>query len=394
MNHRVLNSRHTRRQRGLSLVELMIAMLVGLILMAGALSMFLSNRRSYMLQNAVARMQENGRFSLDFLRPQLRLAGYTGCGNQSIWQNPQINLLNDQSDIFDFSRAIQGYDYNTTNVGSSYTISSETPALASSANDWSPALPSTLWNAISSTVIAGSDIIMIHAVNPGGIAVQPPSGNGGGSSANIKVYNGGSLTGLTSQIGFLTNCQQAAVFQITNANVSSATVVHSETSQYSPGNSSQDKVLSTMTMPASLYTMQTYVYFIGRGADDGPALYMVQLTGNYASQVNTITLATPQELVPDVANMQILYGLDTDGDGIANQYVAAGDIANWAAADIVSVRIALLIASDNNVVPATALTPIDVDSVAVTPPPDPGTNITRRLYKVFIETVAVRNHIP
>lgn len=394
MTHRAPGCGQHAHERGLSLVELMIAMLVGLILMAGALSMFLANRRSYTLQSAVARMQENGRFALDFLRPQLRLAGYTGCGNQSIWQNPQVNLLNDQSDIFDFSRAIQGYDYNTTNVGSSYTISSETPALASAASDWTPALPSTLWNAIGSTVIAGSDIIMIHAVNPGGIAVQPPSGNGGGSAANIKVYNGSSLTGLTSQIGFLTNCQQAAVFQITNANVSSATVVHSETSQYSPGNSSQDKVLSTMTMPASLYTMQTYVYFIGRGADGGPALYMVQLTGNYTNLVNTITLATPQELVPDVANMQILYGLDTDGDGIANQYVAAGDIANWATADIVSVRIALLIASDKNVVPATALTPIDVDSVAVTPPPNPGATTTQRMYKVFIETVAVRNHIP
>jgi type IV pilus assembly protein PilW len=149
-----------------------------------------------------------------------------------------------------------------------------------------------------------------------------------------------------------------------------------------------------MTMPASLYTMQTLIYYIGRGADNGPALYMVQLTGNASNQVNAITLATPQELVPSVENMQILYGVDTDGDGIANQYVAASDIGNWSAVNIVSVRIALLIRSNNNVVPATTLAAIDVNGVGITPPPDPGTGTTRRLHKVFVETIALRNHLP
>lgn len=380
------------RERGLSLVEMMIALLVGLILMAGVLSLFLSNRRSYTLGSAVAHMQENGRFALDFLRPQLRSAGYTGCGSQSIWQTPQVDLLNyNPTDVFDFTVAVVGFDYTNpaTNVGGSYTIASETPALDTSASDWSPAIPTNIWSAISGTVIPGSDIIMIHSINPNGISIS--SFPGGGNSANVKVYNGNLLTNnvVNGTIAFVTNCQEAAVFQVTNANSSSGTVVHSASGKYSPGNVSAGKV-GSFALPASLYTAQTYVYFIGKGADNMPALYM----SNLSVSSGNVTLSAPLELVPGVVNMQILYGVDTDGDGIANQYVAASAISNWATADVVSVRIALLVSSDNNVVPATALSPIDVAGVAITPPPNTGTTTTRRLYKVFVETVAIRNRLP
>ncbi|HKV96488.1 MAG TPA: PilW family protein [Gammaproteobacteria bacterium] len=389
-----MNRRHPHpfvpaRQQGLSLVELMIALVVGLVFMAGVISMFLASRQSYTLGSAVARLQENGRFALDFMRPVLRLAGYTGCGGQSLWQAPSVNLLNVQTDFYNFTQAVQGYDYNSpaTNVGGKYAVASETPALDTSASDWSPALPATIWSAISNTVIPGSDIIMIHAVTPGGIAIS--SFPGGGNSANVKVYNNVSLANAGLVIGtiaYVTNCSQSAVFQATNVNQSSGTVVHSAGGGVSPGNVSAGKV-GNFGLPAQLYTIQTYLYYIGRGADQGPALYQVILS-------NTGALATPQELVPDIENMQVLYGVDTDGDGIANQYVAASGIGNWAAANIVSVRLGLLIRSNNNVVPATTLTALDVDGVAVTPPPNPGATTTRRLHRVFVETIALRNHVP
>lgn len=390
MNHRHAHPFVPARQQGLSLVELMIALVVGLVFMAGVISMFLASRQSYTLGSAVARLQENGRFALDFMRPVLRIAGYTGCGNQSLWQDPSVNLLNTTTDIFNFTQAIQGYDYNSpaTNVGGSYTIASETPALDTSASDWSPALPATIWSAISNTVIPGSDIIMIHAVTPGGIAVK--NFPGGGNSANVQVYNTSLLANAGLVIGtiaYVTNCSQSAVFQATNVNQSSGYVEHAVASgTVSPGNLSAGKV-GNFSLPAQLYTIQTYLYYIGRGVDQGPALYQVILT-------NTGALATPQELVPDIENMQVLYGVDTDGDGIANQYVAASGIANWATANIVSVRLGLLIRSNNNVVPATTLTALDVDGVAVTPPPNPGAATTRRLHRVFVETIALRNHVP
>ncbi|MGH8321321.1 MAG: PilW family protein, partial [Gammaproteobacteria bacterium] len=47
---------HNQNQTGLSLIELMIAMVVGLILLAGVLSIFLSSRNSYNINSGVAQI--------------------------------------------------------------------------------------------------------------------------------------------------------------------------------------------------------------------------------------------------------------------------------------------------------------------------------------------------
>lgn len=378
-------------QAGLSLVELMIAMTLGLIVLAGVLSLFLTNKQSYTLENAVARVQEGGRFSLDFMRPTLRQAGYTGCGGQDMWSDSGMNLLNSTGDIFDFSHAILGYDYSGTSAGNSYTIAADLPTAASAASNWSPALPTDVWTAISSKIIPGSDVIMIHAVNPGGISVQPPSGNGGGSAGNIKVYDGNQIGGLLGQIGYVTNCQQAAIFQITNVQTSSATVVHSKSGSFSPGNASQGKA-DDMTAPTQLYTASTVLYFIGIGADGGPSLFTDSLNGSISNIQNNIGLNTPQELVPGVENMQILYGVDTDADGIANQYIDASQVSDWSSVAIVSIRLALLVRSDTGAMPLSSLGTFDLNDVTITPPASTGSKTTR-MRKVFVETIALRNHV-
>lgn len=65
-----------RRQNGLSLVELLIAMLLGLILTAGALQMMLSSQEVYQTTDTLSRIQENGRFTLNFLAKDIRMAGH------------------------------------------------------------------------------------------------------------------------------------------------------------------------------------------------------------------------------------------------------------------------------------------------------------------------------
>ncbi|MBX9915610.1 MAG: PilW family protein [Pseudomonadaceae bacterium] len=65
-----------RHQQGLSLVELMVALVLGLILMTGIIQVFLSSKQTYNANEAMARMQENGRFALDFMSRSARLAGY------------------------------------------------------------------------------------------------------------------------------------------------------------------------------------------------------------------------------------------------------------------------------------------------------------------------------
>ena len=65
-----------RLQVGLSIVELLVALALGLLLMTGVIQVFLSSRQTYAANEAMGRMQENGRFALDFIARSARQAGY------------------------------------------------------------------------------------------------------------------------------------------------------------------------------------------------------------------------------------------------------------------------------------------------------------------------------
>lgn len=65
-----------RTQLGLSVVELMVAMALGLLLMTGVIQVFLSSRQTYAANEAMGRLQENGRFALEFIARSARLSGY------------------------------------------------------------------------------------------------------------------------------------------------------------------------------------------------------------------------------------------------------------------------------------------------------------------------------
>lgn len=64
------------RQRGLSLIELMVAMLIGLFLMLGVTQIFINNQKSYLFQQGQLGNEENGRFALSSLNQELLKAGY------------------------------------------------------------------------------------------------------------------------------------------------------------------------------------------------------------------------------------------------------------------------------------------------------------------------------
>lgn len=67
--------------RGMSLVELLVAMTIGIFLIGGALSVYIGSRATLQINESVARMQEHARFALDTLEPDLRLANYWGLHN-------------------------------------------------------------------------------------------------------------------------------------------------------------------------------------------------------------------------------------------------------------------------------------------------------------------------
>jgi type IV pilus assembly protein PilW len=56
----------------------MIALVIGLLLIIGATSVYLQSRTSYQVNDATARIQETARYALDVIEPDVRLAGYWG----------------------------------------------------------------------------------------------------------------------------------------------------------------------------------------------------------------------------------------------------------------------------------------------------------------------------
>jgi type IV pilus assembly protein PilW len=70
-----------RRSKGLSMVELLVALTIGSILIAGAVYVYSQSRKTHTISDAVARLQENGRFVLSVIEPDIQLAGYYGFTN-------------------------------------------------------------------------------------------------------------------------------------------------------------------------------------------------------------------------------------------------------------------------------------------------------------------------
>lgn len=64
--------------RGMSLVELMIALVLGLVLSAAAVLIYDNNKHAYLVQNNTDNLQENGRYALHLLREDVRMAGFWG----------------------------------------------------------------------------------------------------------------------------------------------------------------------------------------------------------------------------------------------------------------------------------------------------------------------------
>lgn len=73
---RVSTLNFQKNQQGFTLIELLIAIAVGLLVMSGVFEIFTSQQKSYIIQNQVTEMQQNGRAGLDYMVRAIRMAGY------------------------------------------------------------------------------------------------------------------------------------------------------------------------------------------------------------------------------------------------------------------------------------------------------------------------------
>lgn len=78
----MLNMMNRKNNQGFGLTEILIALVISLILMAGVLKIMSASKRTYALQSQLAGLQNNARFIMDELMRDIRMAGFKGCADQ------------------------------------------------------------------------------------------------------------------------------------------------------------------------------------------------------------------------------------------------------------------------------------------------------------------------
>ncbi len=66
-------------QQGMTLIEILVAMTLGAFLLTGVMQIFLNSKQTYRMQDNLSRMQENGRFAMEFIAREIRTADYKAC---------------------------------------------------------------------------------------------------------------------------------------------------------------------------------------------------------------------------------------------------------------------------------------------------------------------------
>lgn len=326
-----------RRHGGFSLVELMVAMTIGLIVVGAVGYVYLGSRAAFRTTDNMSRMQESARYALDALSRELRMAGYVGCGNL---QSATVNTIaNPPVPVMSSATAVTGQDF--------------TAAAA---------------NFLGTTITrpAGDTLSLMGAFG-GGV---PLVGNLVPSNANIQIA-GNPYGFAVGDVLMVTDCKNADIFRPTSiSNAGGVTMAH--------GNSTNTgNRVGSYGSDGIVFKMQQFTYFIGISpTTNNRALYRTEMTTGVAQGT--------QELVENVEDMQVTYGLDTNGDRAVDAYASASGVANWA--QVISVRVSLLVASPENNI-TTSAQRYNFNNAAVDA-------ADRRMYQTFTATIGIRNRLP
>lgn len=354
----MINHKSIVNQHGLTLVELMIAMVIGLLLVAGIGQIFVSTQKTHRITEEQSRLQENARFALHFITKDVRESGYTGC--RTIENMNVQNVAN---------APIPNYGENSTINGNE----------ATSATVWTPALAAS----INGTVIGGTDTITIQKGSSCGATLV---GALAASNANIQVSTPNSCNLAAGDALMLSDCQDAHIFRATNVSSGGTqTIAHgasSNTGTHLCINQVGIGTGSCGTGNAKLYgsdsellKFTSLTYYLSQGAGGRNALWVYD---------NTAT--TTMELIEGVEDMQIQYGVDTVGDDIVNAYQTANTInaaGNWS--KVISAEISLLVETqaDN----------LTTDNLTYTYNGATVTSADKRIRRVFTTVIGIRNRV-
>ena len=274
-------------QRGLSLIELMVAITIGLLILAALSTLFISQTNIRNELDKSNRMIDNGRYALELLSENIRLAGfydsYAPIGVATVVPQPctLTAITNATSNINVLLHHVQGYN----------------AATASSAIASPPCSITSLKN--------GSDLLVVRRVN-------------------------------TSSILATAAVATTAYFQVTNCATDAPPSY--KLALGSAGFTALHKRNCLTKSDLRPFVEQTYFVSPDNVAGDGiPTLKRIELDPSGAF------VTTP--LVEGIEFMQVEYGrdidtVDTTPDGVANNYTDAPAAADWP--NIVSIKIYII----------------------------------------------------
>jgi type IV pilus assembly protein PilW len=273
---------------GLTLVEIMIALVIGLLLVIGATSVYLQSRSTYKVSDSTARLQEIARYALDIIEPDIRLAGNWGLINTpskinttgpfAITNSCEANWVTNIDEYISARDGIStsGSGYNLACAGTNAPVAASTGT--------------ALW----------SDLLIVrHA------------------SATPK-----SLNSAIRKMQIQTSRADGALFStgVLPAPYTAAT--------------------------SSTFDVVVNAYYISRvaGSPSSFPLWQLRRQELLAGTSGSDGLVSDQEVIPGIQDLQIQLGVDTSGDRAADQYVNPESVP--VGSRVVSARIWLLAVSD------------------------------------------------
>ncbi|MBU2952352.1 PilW family protein [Marinobacter sp. F3R08] len=362
-----LNVTLEKRQQGLSIVELMIALLLGSLLVGGLVQILTSNSQAFRMAEATARTQEFGRIASEMISREARGAGYFGCNSDQMVNNLDVDPDDD--------------DYN-----------------------WDPGVGISSENSLRpAAAISGTDFIFFSGLDGGGLEISassPPTS----ASTKVRSRGGANPNSFLSDgdVIAIADCQGVDIVQITNisggGDDSEVTLVTNSGSGESPGNDFTNNTCSNTGnggagnnclsndygIGAQIFKPYDRTYYIGTSATTGePALMMLELS-NGALQAH--------EMVEGVVDMQVRYGLSVDKFQAVDRWEDATAMAASDWEQIRAVRVSLLVRGGSDNVfedPASLCYPAWTDCTS-------GNNYTApegdsHMYRAYEFTTNVRN---
>ena len=333
--HSILNRlpHDPRSQRGFTLIELMISLVIGLLLSAAIVKIYVDTSQIYKFQNAVSEVQENGRFASAFLRRAARLAGNFGC---------------------DASKDISGSTLSDAEATRLQFFNGAPPQ---------PAQP------IGGSEGGGinSDELILRGSTGGGVRLED---NPASAAANLIVETDSGLT--DDSFAVISDCNTTHIFEITG--VADRTITHTGTTQtYTTGKG------------ARVQEVQAVTYCIGQAQAWTAVNNLMALKRLINPGAGQTCPNNGEELVEGIQNLQVRYGVVTAGSPPSIKYVTAPAAGSTDLVNVKTLRVELLVRSLANAVTSTAVPPT-LEGAAI-----PLAANDRYLYKVMTNTITLRN---